>query len=160
MKISGILKYLFQYFMWTISPSHAHPHNYLLRPTSPCYSMMTSSNGTFSALLAICAGNSPVPGEFPPQMASNVELWCFFDLRPNTRLSKHWWGWWFEQLSSPLWRHRDWLATFSKAFRKVLQKLWFFITFSVDSLWYLLGTLCGTMPVITWNCVITHCLMR
>ena len=26
-----------------------------------------------SALLAICAGNSPVPGEFPAQMASNTE---------------------------------------------------------------------------------------
>ena len=29
--------------------------------------MMTSSNGNISALLAICAGNSPVPGEFPAQ---------------------------------------------------------------------------------------------
>ena len=27
--------------------------------------MMTSSNWTFSALLALCAGNSPVTGEFP-----------------------------------------------------------------------------------------------
>ena len=27
--------------------------------------MMTSSNGNISALLAICAGNSPVTGEFP-----------------------------------------------------------------------------------------------
>ena len=31
---------------------------------------------TFSALLAICAGNSPVPGEFPAQMASNAENVC------------------------------------------------------------------------------------
>ena len=29
---------------------------------------MTSSNGNFSALLTICAENSPVPGEFPAQM--------------------------------------------------------------------------------------------
>ena len=29
--------------------------------------MMTSSNVTFSALLALCAGNSPVTGEFPSQ---------------------------------------------------------------------------------------------
>ena len=29
--------------------------------------MMTSSNGNIFALLAICAGNSPVPGEFPAQ---------------------------------------------------------------------------------------------
>ena len=31
---------------------------------------------TFSALLAICAGNSPVTGEFPAQMASDADLWC------------------------------------------------------------------------------------
>ena len=31
----------------------------------------------------------------------------YFDLRPNKRLSKHSWGWWFETLSSPLWRHRN-----------------------------------------------------
>ena len=29
----------------------------------------------------------------------------FFDLRSNKRLSKQWWGWWFETSSSPLWRH-------------------------------------------------------
>ena len=28
----------------------------------------------------------------------------FFDLRPNKRLSKQWWGWWFETQSCPLWR--------------------------------------------------------
>ena len=43
---------------------------------------------TFSALLAICAGNSPVPGEFPTQrpVARNFDV--FFDLRPNKLLSK------------------------------------------------------------------------
>ena len=29
----------------------------------------------------------------------------FFDLRPNKRLSKQLWGWWFETPSYPLWRH-------------------------------------------------------
>ena len=29
----------------------------------------------------------------------------FFDLRLNKRLSKQSWGWWFETLSRPLWRH-------------------------------------------------------
>ena len=28
----------------------------------------------------------------------------FFDLRPNKRLSKQWWGWWFETSLRPLWR--------------------------------------------------------
>ena len=31
----------------------------------------------------------------------------FFDLRLNKRLSKQWWGWWFDTLSHPLWRHRN-----------------------------------------------------
>ena len=32
---------------------------------------------TFSMLLAICVGNSPVNSELPRTKASNVELWCF-----------------------------------------------------------------------------------
>ena len=32
---------------------------------------------TFPALLPICAGNSPVPGEFPNTMASDAEPSCF-----------------------------------------------------------------------------------
>ena len=43
---------------------------------------------TFSALLAICAGNSPVPGEFPAQRPVTRSFDVFFDLRPNKRLSK------------------------------------------------------------------------
>ena len=57
---------------------------------------------TFSALLAICARNSPVPGEFPTQRPVTRTFDVFFDLRPNKRLSKQWWGWWFETLSHPL----------------------------------------------------------
>ena len=60
---------------------------------------------TFSALLAICAGNSPVPGEFPAQRPVARSFDVFFDLRLNKRLSKQSWGWWFEMLSCPLWRH-------------------------------------------------------
>ena len=60
---------------------------------------------TFSALLAICAGNSPVPGEFPTQMPVTRSFDVFFDLRLNKWLSKQSWDWWFETLSCPLWRH-------------------------------------------------------
>ena len=56
---------------------------------------------TFSALLAICARNSLVAGEFPAQRPVTRS----FDLRLNKRLSKQSWGWWFETLSRPLWRH-------------------------------------------------------
>ena len=37
----------------------------------------------FSALLAICAGNSPVPGEFPTQRPVTRSFDVFFDLRLN-----------------------------------------------------------------------------
>ena len=60
---------------------------------------------TFSTLLAICAGNSPVPGEFPAQRPVTRSSGVFFDLRPNKRLSKQSRGWWFETLSRSLWRH-------------------------------------------------------
>ena len=43
---------------------------------------------TFSALLIICAGNSPVPGEFPAQRPVPRSFDVFFDLRLNKRLSK------------------------------------------------------------------------
>ena len=59
---------------------------------------------TFSALLALCAGNSPVPGEFPAQRPLTRRFDVFFDLRLNKRLSKQSWGWWFETSSRPLWR--------------------------------------------------------
>ena len=62
---------------------------------------------TFSALLAICAGNSPVTGEFPTQRPVTRSFDVYFDLHPNERLSKQSRGWWFETLSSPLWRHRN-----------------------------------------------------
>ena len=62
---------------------------------------------TFSALLAICAENSPVPGEFPAQRPVTRSFDVFFDLHPNKRLSKQSWGWWSETPSSSLWRHRN-----------------------------------------------------
>ena len=62
---------------------------------------------TFSALLAICAGNSPVSGEFPAQRPVTRSFDVFFDVRLIKRLSKHSRGWWFETLSHPLWRHRN-----------------------------------------------------
>ena len=59
---------------------------------------------TFSALLALCAGNSPVSGEFPSQKPVTRSFRVFFALRLIKRLSKHSRGWWFETLSHPLWR--------------------------------------------------------
>ena len=58
---------------------------------------------TFSAQLALCAGNSG-PGEFPTQRPVTRSFDVFFDLRLNKRLSKQPWGWWFETPSWSLWR--------------------------------------------------------
>ena len=60
---------------------------------------------TFSALLAICAGNSPGTGEFPAQRPVTRSFDVFCDLRLNKRLSKQSWGWWFGTLSRPWWRY-------------------------------------------------------
>ena len=60
---------------------------------------------TFSALLAIYAGNSPVIGELPAQrpVTRSCFFLCFFGLGLNERLSKQSWGWWIETPSHPLW---------------------------------------------------------
>ena len=50
---------------------------------------------TFSVLLAICAGNSPVYDEFPAQRPVTRSFDVFFDLRLSKRLSEHSRGWWY-----------------------------------------------------------------
>ena len=72
---------------------------------SESYIMMTSSNGNISLLLAICAGNSPVTGEFPTRRPVTRSFDVFFDLRLNKRLIKQSSDWWFETPSRLLWRH-------------------------------------------------------
>ena len=52
--------------------------------------------------MALCAGNSPVTGEFPSQRPVTRS---FVDLHLNERLSKQSWGWWSETPSCSLWRH-------------------------------------------------------
>ena len=88
-----------------------------VRATSLAFTESTFSRGklswwrhqmeTFSALLVICAGNSPVSGEFPAQRPVTQSFDGFFDQRPNKGLSKQSWGWQFETHSSPLWRHSN-----------------------------------------------------
>ena len=67
--------------------------------------IVTSSMETFSALLVLCAGNSPVTGEFPAQRAVTRSVCVFIDQRLNKRLSIPLWGWWIEKPSRPLWCH-------------------------------------------------------
>ena len=61
----------------------------------------------FSVLLALCAGNSQVTGEFPAQRPVTGSFDVFFDLRLNKRWSKQSWGWWYETPLCSLWRHSN-----------------------------------------------------
>ena len=77
---------------------------------------------TFSTLLALCAGNSSVTGEFPSQRPVTQSSYIFFELRLNKQLSKQLWVWWFEMPSRSLWRHCDewmgnraWIAMWQKS---------------------------------------------
>ena len=72
--------------------------------------MITSSNGNTFRVTGHLCGEFTGPRWIPLTKASDAELWCFLDLRLNKRLSKQPWGWWFETLSRPLWRHRTGLS--------------------------------------------------
>ena len=74
---------------------------------SICTSWWRHQMETQSALLAICAGNSSVTGEFPTQRPVTQSFDVLFGLRRNKRLSTKSWGWWFETLSRPGWRKRN-----------------------------------------------------
>ena len=84
-----------------------HPEHSRLIISNTIFVMITASNGKkkVSALLALCAGNSPVTSEFPAQRPMTRSFDVFSDLRLNKRLRKQSWGWWFEAPSCWLWRH-------------------------------------------------------
>ena len=67
--------------------------------------MMASSNGNIFRVAGHLYGKSPVIGELPAQRPVTLSFDVFFDLRLNKRLSKQWWGWWFETPSRSLWRN-------------------------------------------------------
>ena len=69
---------------------------------------------TFSSLLALCVGDSPVTGEFPTQRPVTRSFDVFFDLRLNKRLNKQSRLRWFETPSRSLWRHYNVESTFPK----------------------------------------------
>ena len=68
---------------------------------------MTTSNGNIFRVTGLCAGNSPVTGEFPAKRPVTRSFEVFVGLRPNKRLSKQSRSWWFETPSHPLWRHSN-----------------------------------------------------
>ena len=69
--------------------------------------MMTSSNGNIFRVTGPLCGEFTGPGEFPTQRPVTRSFDVYFDLRLNKRLCKQSWGWWFETLLCPLWRHSN-----------------------------------------------------
>ena len=78
----------------------------------------------FSVLLAVCAGSSPVTGEFPAQRPVTRSYDAFFNLRLNKRLSKQLWGWWLDTPSHPLWRYYNEQRTWYRTIRHITFELW------------------------------------
>ena len=73
----------------------------------PTKHMMTSSNGNIFrvTILALCAGNSPVTGEFPSQRPVTQSFDVLLGLRLYKRLGKQWSYRRFQTSSRSLWRH-------------------------------------------------------
>ena len=71
------------------------------------HSRWCHQTATFSLLLALCAGNSPVTGELPSQRPVMRSFDVFFDLCLNKQLSKQSIHWWFEMALHSLWCHCD-----------------------------------------------------
>ena len=81
-----------------------YKNTYSNYPISTSAYMMTSSNGNiFRATGHLCGEFTGSPTQRPVTRSFDVN----FDLRPNKRLSKQSWGWWFETPSRPFWRHRN-----------------------------------------------------
>ena len=86
---------------------HAVDYYWLMAKVEPDQTqyncMMTSSNGNIFRVTGPLCGEFTGPGEFPAQRPVTRRFDVFFDLRPNKRLSKQLWGWWFETPSWSLW---------------------------------------------------------
>ena len=73
--------------------------------SSYCVTRLRHQMETLFALLAICAGISPITCEFRTQRPVTRSFGVIFILRLTKRMSKQSWGWWSEMPSSLLWRH-------------------------------------------------------
>ena len=83
------------------------------------FTIMTSSNGSTFRVNGHLCGEFTDHRWIPSTEASDTELYVFFYLRLNKRLSKQSWGWWFETTSRPLWRHCN-----TVKFSLLIQTLW------------------------------------
>ena len=88
--------------------------SYLLMVMS--WSMMTSSNGNIFRVTGHLCGEFTGHMWIPTLRSVTRSVDVFFYLCLYKRLSKQWWGWWFETPSCPLWCHCN--ATIQVSARK------------------------------------------
>ena len=100
---------------------------------------------TLSTLLALCAGNSSLTGEFPSKRPVPRSFDVSWICALNRRLSKQSWGWWFETSSRPLWCHCNVSNMTDRVPEKSLQ-LWSICLISVVSN----VTVSGKRPIGAW----------
>ena len=77
---------------------------------------------TFSALLALCVGNSPVTVNSPHKAQWRGALMFSLICVLNKRLSKQSWGWWFKTPSPSLWRHCNESSDFRNKNKTVMKQ--------------------------------------
>ena len=116
-----------------------------------------------SALLVLCAGNSPFTGEFIAQRPVTRSFDVFFDMRLNKRLSDQSGGWWFEMLSRPLWRHCN--RYFKQSYSESCYCRWYLLQLflkwkryiEIHFLWILVVT---KTPLIWFDNIRPFCYLR
>ena len=126
--------------------------------------MMASSNGNIFRVTGPLCGEFTGPGDFPTQRPVTRSFDVFFDLRLNKRS----WGWWFETLSRPFWRHRNeyisiqslqLTASYASGFAWFGTKLnlqWYFFMNSIECFVFLVdgkGELTGLIGLWGLQCV-------
>ena len=95
---------------------------------------------TFSALLALCVGNSPVTGEFPTQRPVTRSFDVIFDLRLNKLLSKQSRSWWFDTPSHLLWLSHYWNIDMDEKLHSIVSCTCDYMSEIQFCQWWTLGT--------------------
>ena len=87
----------------------AQPPTFLFRPfkQSYCIHVDVIKWKHFPRYWPFVRGIHRCPVNFTHRGQWREALMFFFYMRLNKQLSKQTWGWWFETLSRPLWRHRN-----------------------------------------------------
>ena len=100
---STLDKHLMIYWK-TNAPGPRLSSNGFARYSALLWSWWRHEMETYSALLALCAGNSPVPVNSPHKGQWRGALIFSLICVRKKRLSKQPWGWWFETPAWSLWR--------------------------------------------------------